>query len=96
MGTERRCALGRPRRIPNGPPLKIRTARFARIEAGLSQSAVFARTGIPINYISEFERGARDLDEDDLAALARVYNYPDPHALAKEAAIVALEEEQHV
>lgn len=57
---------------------------------GLSLSAVSTRTGIPINYLSEFERGAMCLDAPDLAALARVYGYADPELLTREAAIVAV------
>ena len=86
--------MGRPRRRPNGPPPKLITARFERMKTGLSISAVSVRTGIPINYISEFERGVRSLDDDDLAALARVYHYADPQALAREASIVPVSEEQ--
>jgi transcriptional regulator with XRE-family HTH domain len=63
------------------------------MKSGLSLSAVSVRTGIPIHYLSEFERGERALDDADLAMLARVYNYTDPSALAREATIVPSEEQ---
>lgn len=81
--------MGRNRQSRNSPPRKLTVARFERWKRGLTLFAVSAITTIPIDVLSEIERGERRPTDQDISALARVYGYSDPDALLREAVIVA-------
>jgi transcriptional regulator with XRE-family HTH domain len=88
--------MGRPRQSRNSQPRKLTVARFERWKRGLSLSTVSAVTTIPLDLLSEIERGERIPSRPDLEALARIYGYPDPDALLSEAVIAVKEVEQAV
>jgi hypothetical protein len=61
----------------------------------MSLAVVSYRADISVSMLSDFERCLVDLKADDLAALARVLDYPDPPALTREAVVMPLAEEHH-
>jgi hypothetical protein len=79
--------VGRSRQSRNSPPRTLTIARFERWKRGLTLHAISAVTTIPLDILSEIERGERVPTNADLAALGRVYGYSDPRALLCEATI---------
>jgi transcriptional regulator with XRE-family HTH domain len=51
----------------------LRRLRRARVDAGLSQTAVARQLGKPQSYVSKCESGERRVDVIELLAFARVY-----------------------
>ena len=50
--------------------------REARIEAGLTQSAVAVKLGRPLSFVSKCELGERRIDPIDLEKFADIYGKP--------------------
>lgn len=51
----------------------LKRLRDARLKAGLTQTAVAERLGVPQNFVSKVERGERRIDPTELEELARLY-----------------------
>ena len=54
----------------------IGRVREARIEAGLTQSAVASALGRPLSFVSKCELGERRIDPIDLERFAELYKKP--------------------
>lgn len=59
-----------------GIPLESMTLQDLRTRAGMSQTAVAQELGVLQSYLSDVERGRRELNTDIAAALARLYQVP--------------------
>lgn len=79
--------MARPRQARNVVPVKLTVARVVRLRHALSQADVRQLTGIPVETISRVERGLAVPSADDLAALARVYNFATPSRLLDDVAL---------
>ena len=86
--------MGRPRRSVNSPPRTLTVLRVERLKRGFTLQVVSDITTIPLGSLSEIERGTMFPNDTDLAALARLFDYADPHALLREAHVVPEEIEQ--
>ena len=54
----------------------LRKLKQARVEAGLTQTAVAAKLKKPQSFVSKFESGERRLDFVEAALLAKLYKKP--------------------
>lgn len=64
-------------------------ARVERWKRGLSLQAVSTLTTIPVNTLSDIERGEKIPNDADLQALAVMYGYVEPAALLREAVFLS-------
>ena len=66
--------MARPRQARSIKPAKLTRLWAARQRRGLTQADVRALTAIPVEVISGAERGLSIPSDDDLQALARLFN----------------------
>jgi transcriptional regulator with XRE-family HTH domain len=62
--------------IPEERKIFARNFRRARLTAGLSQAELHQLTGLAQSYISEVERGVRNVSLDKMACLAQAVQTP--------------------
>jgi transcriptional regulator with XRE-family HTH domain len=72
--------MGRAKRLRRGAVELGRRIRSRRIELGLSQMALAFKVGLDATYISDVERGTRNLGVENLLRLAEALDL-DPACL---------------